>query len=193
MHGSSTEPRCSCSAPRSRCSRRRRGLDHCSAGNRQPPAPDPAPGSPGSISTIPTNRTLPPEPFRSRYADEPYDGEIAYADAALGSSSSACARRRARPHAGRHRLRSRRVARRARRADARAVRLRRDAARAAVMWAEGPDSPGRSRTPMRLVDVTPTVLDLVGARRRPASTAAACGPSSPASSRSMRPARTSKR
>ncbi|REK09462.1 MAG: tetratricopeptide repeat protein [Planctomycetota bacterium] len=28
---------------------------------------------------------LPPEPFRSRYADDPYDGEIAYADSQIGA------------------------------------------------------------------------------------------------------------
>ena len=62
------------------------------------------PGSRGSTSTIRTSRTQPPEPYRTRYASEPYDGEIAYADAALGAFARHFAARRARPHTGRHRL-----------------------------------------------------------------------------------------
>ena len=38
----------------------------------------------------------PPEPYRSRYAADPYDGEIAYADAALGRFPHAASRRPAR-------------------------------------------------------------------------------------------------
>jgi len=57
-------------------------------------APREGRSSPGSTSTTPTHPWIhlydphapyvPPEPFRKRYADDPYAGEIAYTDAVVG-------------------------------------------------------------------------------------------------------------
>jgi len=41
----------------------------------------------GSISTTRTVLITRPEPFRSQYAKQPYEGEIAYADSQLGRLS----------------------------------------------------------------------------------------------------------
>ena len=40
--------------------------------------------SSGYTSTIPTARTIPPNPSSTQYHDHLYDGEIAYADHELG-------------------------------------------------------------------------------------------------------------
>ncbi len=105
----------------------------------------------------------PPEPYRSRYAAEPYDGEIAYADAALGQFLG--------------RLRS------AHALDDTLIVLLSDHGESLgehgerthglfaydatlrvplVMYAAGHIGPGLVRDAMRLVDVAPTVLDLLG-------------------------------
>ena len=99
-----------------------------------------------------------------------YDGEIAYADAALGALLDAAARRRrARPHARRRDVGPRRVARRARRAHARAVRLRRDAARAAgVLGRRRAEAGASSTAPCASSTSMPTILDLVGVPAPPA-------------------------
>ena len=75
----------------------------------------------------------PPAPFRERHAGRPYDGEIAFADAQVGRLLAALDRRGlAERHGGGGGRRPRRGARRARRADARPLPLRADAARAAA-------------------------------------------------------------
>ena len=93
----------------------------------------------------------PPAPFAAAHADAPYDGEVAYTDAAIGRlfehlQRSGLFSRAADPH----RRRSWRVARRARRAHARHVSLRRDRSRAAARQASRRggrarrDRPGRN-------------------------------------------------
>src|SRR5262249_45566893 len=60
------------------------------ATSHQPPARTPQPPAPTHPFSAwihlcdPHEPYTPPEPYRSRYAAEPYDGEVAYADAALG-------------------------------------------------------------------------------------------------------------
>ena len=105
----------------------------------------------------------PPEPYRSRYAAEPYDGEVAYADAALGSfvarlrAAGALARTLvviASDHGeslGEHGERTHGLF-----AYDATLRV------PLVMWAGGVIRPGAFTGTMRLVDVAPTVLDLVG-------------------------------
>ncbi len=72
----------------------------------------------------------PKEPFRSRYPDRPYDGEVAYTDSLVGDVPAGA--RRARPPrrlAGRRHQRSRRGARRPRRDVPRLLRVRHDGSR----------------------------------------------------------------
>ena len=130
----------------------------------EPPAPDHVPGSRGSTSTIRTSPTRRPSRTARATPPTPYAGEIAYADAALGTFLDRLRGVGALDqHAGRHRVRPRRVARRARRAHARPVRLRRDAARAArACGRRRRCSPAVVADTVRLVDVMPTILDLVG-------------------------------
>jgi arylsulfatase A-like enzyme/Flp pilus assembly protein TadD len=106
----------------------------------------------------------PPEPYRTQYAGEPYDGEVAFTDAALGAFLN--------------RLRS------AGRLDRTVVVLTADHGESLgehgerthglfayeptlrvplVFWAPSAIRPGVFHNPARLVDVAPTVLDLVGA------------------------------
>jgi arylsulfatase A-like enzyme/Flp pilus assembly protein TadD len=106
----------------------------------------------------------PPEPYRSRFAGEPYDGEVAYADGALGLFVG--------------RLRAAGVL------DRTLVVITSDHGESLgehgerthglfaydatlrvplVMWAAGRIRPGTFSRTMRLVDVAPTVIDLVGA------------------------------
>jgi arylsulfatase A-like enzyme/Flp pilus assembly protein TadD len=105
----------------------------------------------------------PPEPYRSRYAAEPYDGEIAYADAALGAFVGNLRRSNALDHTlviiasdhgeslGEHGERTHGLF-------AYDVTLRVPL----VMWAPARLLPGLFRDTMRLVDVAPTILDLLG-------------------------------
>jgi hypothetical protein len=73
---------------------------------------------------------VPPEPFASRYAASPYHGEVAYTDSLLAPvSSRSCARERTAARWSSS-PRPRRRPRRARREDARHLRVRDDAARA---------------------------------------------------------------
>ena len=107
----------------------------------------------------------PPEPYRSQYSSEPYDGEIAYADAALGAflgrlrSSGALANTLVilgSDHGeslGEHGERTHGLF-----AYDSTLRV------PLVMWAARGMRAGVFWDPMRLVDVVPTVLDLVGAR-----------------------------
>src|SRR5262249_17093571 len=106
----------------------------------------------------------PPEPYRSRYAAEPYDGEVAYADAALGGFLG--------------RLRA------AGSLDRTLVVITSDHGESLgehgerthglfaydatlrvplIMWAARKIRAGAVEGTMRLVDVAPTILDLVGA------------------------------
>ena len=110
----------------------------------------------------------PPDEFARRYPTDPYAGEVAWTDYALGAALRS-ARRAAAPDA-RHRHRgSRREPGRPRRADARHLRLRADAARAADRCgARGrgtprPDSGIAIDASVRHVDVVPTILEAVGA------------------------------
>ena len=105
----------------------------------------------------------PPEPFRSRYAAAPYDGEIAYADAALGRFVSRLRAAAALDHTlvviasdhgeslGEHGERTHGL-------------FVYDATLRVplIMWASGQIRPGAFTHTMRLVDVAPTVLDLLG-------------------------------
>jgi len=106
----------------------------------------------------------PPEPYRSQYASEPYDGEIAYADAALGKfigrlrSAGALTNTLvvvASDHGeslGEHGERTHGLF-----AYDSTLRV------PLVMWARGRIRPGIVSDPARLVDLVPTILDLVGA------------------------------
>ena len=106
----------------------------------------------------------PPEPFRSRYAGDPYAGEIAYADRALGSFLDQL-RARVDParifvivasdhgeSLGEHGERTHGLF-----AYESTLRV------PLVMWAPARLQPGVTPGSVRLVDVAPTILDLVGA------------------------------
>ena len=103
----------------------------------------------------------PPEPFRSRFADRRYAGEIAAVDHEIGRVLRWLDTKAGGSHDCRGDWRSRREPERARRRHPRTVRLRRDDARAvhregAVSVDEGRRVPRTVRTE----DVLPTVLDL---------------------------------
>ena len=121
-------------------------------------------GSPGCTSTIRTIPTIRPSHSRPRLPATLYGGEIAFADAA--------ARRRARRPAASRPARSTRwsssppitASRSASTRSGRTACLpttRRCACRCSL-WAPPALQPGVLRGPSRLVDVMPTVLDLVG-------------------------------
>jgi arylsulfatase A-like enzyme len=106
----------------------------------------------------------PPEPFRSRHAGKPYDGEIAYADAALGAFVARLRGAGALAHTlvvitsdhgealGEHGERTHGLF-----AYDATLRV------PLVIWAGGRIRPGAFNETMRLVDVAPTMLDLLGA------------------------------
>jgi arylsulfatase A-like enzyme/Tfp pilus assembly protein PilF len=110
----------------------------------------------------------PPEPFRSRYAGAPYDGEIAYADAALGRFVARLRGAGALAHTlvvvasdhgeslGEHGERTHGLF-----AYDATLRV------PLVMWAAGQIRPGVFSETMRLVDVAPTMLDLLGSQSLP--------------------------
>jgi arylsulfatase A-like enzyme/Tfp pilus assembly protein PilF len=110
----------------------------------------------------------PPEPFRSRYAGAPYDGEIAYADAALGHFVARLRAAEALTHTlvviasdhgeslGEHGERTHGLF-----AYDATLRV------PLVMWAGGQIRPAAFNQTMRLVDVAPTMLDLLGAEPLP--------------------------
>jgi arylsulfatase A-like enzyme len=135
----------------------------------QPPVPSPQPPAPGPWFVWahlydPHEPYAPPEPYRSRYAAEPYDGEIAYADAALGAFVANLRRSNALDHTlviiasdhgeslGEHGERTHGLF-----AYDATLRV------PLVMWAPPQLRPGLFRDTMRLVDVAPTILDLLGA------------------------------
>jgi choline-sulfatase len=105
----------------------------------------------------------PPEPFRTRYASDPYAGEIAFADAELGAALDRLARSGHMAHTlvvvaadhgesrGDHQERTHGLF-----AYDATLRV------PLVMWAPPVIRPGVYREMARLVDVMPTVLDLVG-------------------------------
>lgn len=105
----------------------------------------------------------PPEPFRSRYASAPYDGEIAYADAALGQFVERLQARGALVHTlvvvaadhgeslGEHGERTHGLF-----AYDSTLRV------PLIFWADRGIRSGTFGDTMRLVDVAPTILDLVG-------------------------------
>ncbi|HWF84985.1 MAG TPA: sulfatase-like hydrolase/transferase [Vicinamibacterales bacterium] len=106
----------------------------------------------------------PPEPYRSQYASEPYDGEIAYTDASLGAFFAQLRRVAALDNTlvviasdhgealGEHGERTHGLF-----AYDATLRV------PLVMWAPPRLRPGVFGETMRLVDVAPTVLDLIGA------------------------------
>src|SRR5439155_17551588 len=110
----------------------------------------------------------PPEPYRSRYANEPYDGEIAYADAALGMFTSRLRQANlladtlvvvASDHGeslGEHGERTHGLF-----AYDSTLRV------PLVLYAPGRIRSGVVRDTMRLVDVVPTIADLIGAQALP--------------------------
>ena len=110
----------------------------------------------------------PPEPYRSLYASEPYDGEIAYTDAALGAFFARLRRVAALDHtlvviASDHGESLGEHAERTHGLFAYDATLRVPL----IMWAPPRLRPGVVGDLMRLVDVAPTVLDLVGAPPMP--------------------------
>ena len=106
----------------------------------------------------------PPEPYRARYAAQPYDGEIAYADAALGSFLATLRGHDTLDHTlvviasdhgeslGEHGERTHGLF-----AYDATLRV------PLIMWAPPRIAAGVFGETMRLVDVAPTVLDLLGA------------------------------
>ena len=155
------------------------GRDHASDGGpvqraggaqagSQPPAPGSGPPAPGPWFVWahlydPHEPYTPPEPYRSRYPAQPYDGEVAFTDAALGNFLD--------------RLRA------AGALDNTLVVITADHGEALgehgerthglfayeatlrvplVFWAASKIQPGVFPEPTRLVDVAPTMLDLVG-------------------------------
>lgn len=139
----------------------------------QPSSPQPPASSPQSQAPSPWFAWVhlydphepyaPPEPYRTRYASEPYDGEIAYADASLGSFLDRLRQANALTHTlvivtsdhgeslGEH-------GERAHGLFAYDATLRVPL----VMWAPPALRPGLFGDTMRLVDMVPTVLDLLG-------------------------------
>jgi tetratricopeptide (TPR) repeat protein len=105
----------------------------------------------------------PPEPFRSRFAADPYAGEIAFADARLGAALEVLTRGGrlsntlvivAADHGeslGEHEERTHGLF-----AYDATLRV------PLIVWAPGVISPGVVQGPAQLVDVMPTVLELVG-------------------------------
>ena len=76
----------------------------------------------------------PPAPFKARFASQPYDGEIAYADSAVGKLLAEIAQARPlRRNVDRGHGRPWRISRRARREHPRNFSLRRNAARSAAV------------------------------------------------------------
>ena len=121
--------------------------------------------SSGSISTIAHDPYDPPEPYKTRYASAPYDGEIAYVDCRCGQVSQlgcGCAVF-IDGSADRRDGRSRRSPGRARRSYPRHFSLRRNHSRAAAFQAAAGRSAGtRIDTRAGLVDVLPTMLQTAG-------------------------------
>jgi len=105
----------------------------------------------------------PPEPYKSRYASDPYSGEIAYTDASIGTMLSALQSAGALAHTvivvmsdhgeslGDHGERTHGLF-----AYDATLRV------PLVIWAAPIIRPGVVTSPARLIDVMPTVLDLVG-------------------------------
>ena len=110
----------------------------------------------------------PPEPFRSRYSTDPYAGEIAYTDAALGAFLDRLRASGALEHTllviasdhgeslGEHGERTHGLF-----AYDATLRV------PLIFWAKGALRPAVSRAPSRLVDLMPTILDLVGVPQPP--------------------------
>ena len=133
-----------------------------------PQSPAPSPWFVWAHLYDPHEPYTPPEPYRSRYASEPYDGEIAYADAALGAFVAKLRRSNALDSTlviiasdhgeslGEHGERTHGLF-----AYDATLRV------PLVMWAPPRLPRGLFRETMRLVDVGPTILDLVGAPALP--------------------------
>lgn len=108
----------------------------------------------------------PPEPFRSRYAGDLYAGEIAYADASLGATLTDLERAGLLSHTlvvvasdhgeslGEHGERTHGLF-----AYDATLRV------PLIIWAPGSISPAVVHSQARLVDIMPTILDLVGVSR----------------------------
>ena len=110
----------------------------------------------------------PPEPYASRYAQDPYSGEIAYADASLGAFLDRLRAARALDRTlvviasdhgeslGEHGERTHGLF-----AYESTLRV------PLIFWAAGSIAPAAVRAPARLVDIMPTIVDLVGAQGGP--------------------------
>jgi arylsulfatase A-like enzyme/Flp pilus assembly protein TadD len=133
------------------------------------PAPSPQPQAPGPWFAWvhlydPHEPYAPPEPYRTRYASVPYDGEIAYADSALGSFLAGLRRSNALANTlvvitsdhgeslGEHGERTHGLF-----AYEATLRV------PLIMWAPPRLPAAAIGDTMRLVDVVPTMLDLLGA------------------------------
>ena len=150
-----------CSGRRKRSSIRR---SHSSRRRRRPRR-----SSRGSTSTIRTRRTIAPPPYGAKFAGRPYDGEIAYVDAQIGrmlARSSGRAQRDRTIVVGRSPTTARRSAITARRSTG-SSSTRRSRACPGSCGCRTPSGRARSsRNRCRSVDLTPTVLELAGARAR---------------------------
>ena len=131
-------------------------------------------GSPGSTTSTRTRPTSRP-PTYGALRREPYDGEIASVERELGALLRRPAATRTRADARARHRGSRREPGRARRGDARRVRLRRDAARAVDHGRPGSAARAASRTRSHAGSTSrPRSSTTRGSRFRPASTAARC-------------------
>ena len=136
----------------------------------------------------------PPEPFRTRFADEPYAGEIAFADARLGDALDELRARGLLANTlvvvtadhgeslGEHQERTHGLF-----AYDATLRV------PLIVWAPSAIRPATLGGPAQLVDVMPTVLDLVGVPARGAERPQPPGRSRRPASRSPTPASTSRR
>src|SRR5262249_23036317 len=132
--------------------------------NREPrtPNPEPRPWFAWIHLYDPHEPYTPPEPFASRYRQDPYSGEIAYADAALGRfldrlRGSALDRTLV-VVASDHGESLGEYGERTHGLFAYEATLRVPL----ILWAPGAIRPGVVSTPARLVDLAPTILDLLG-------------------------------
>jgi arylsulfatase A-like enzyme/Flp pilus assembly protein TadD len=131
--------------------------------HRQPPADKSSPWFGWIHLYDPHEPYAPPEPFRTRYAGDPYAGEIAYTDAVLGQFLDRLRSSGALDHTlviiasdhgeslGEHGERTHGLF-----AYEATLRV------PLIFWAKGALRPTVSRAPSRLVDLMPTTLDLVG-------------------------------
>jgi arylsulfatase A-like enzyme/Flp pilus assembly protein TadD len=134
------------------------------------PSSNPAPGSPNPLAWFawvhlydPHDPYAPPEPFRSRFTSDLYSGEVAYADAALGATLDRLRSAGKLEHTiiavmadhgeslGEHGERTHGLF-----AYDATIRV------PLIIWAPPALAPAEIVSPVRLIDVMPTLVDLVG-------------------------------